>query len=177
MISLSSPSESQIVSVAYNWAVNDQDEREIIRVTLVNEEGLLLFDSIVQPSKALKYVPLYNMYLYDPSFGIPLKYLAEKLNQVLDKKLVIGYQVSKLLRVLNLSAIYTVRDVVVNDTIGVNCPSNLAKTFFDANIDPFFRSTVTEARLYLALYKSFQQEIDDNYLKYQMMSDEQEGTQ
>jgi len=84
MISLSSPNESQIISVAYNWAVNDQDEREIIRVTLVNEEGLLLFDSIVQPSKALKYVPLYNMYLYDPSFGIPLKYLAEKLNQVLN---------------------------------------------------------------------------------------------
>ncbi len=78
---------------------------------------------------------------------------------------------TKLLNVLNLTSVYTVRDIVVNDTIGVNCPSNLAKTFFDANIDPFFRSTITEARLYLALYKSFQNEIDDSYLKYQVMED------
>ncbi len=70
-----------------------------------------------------------------------------------------------------MTSVYTVRDIVVNDTIGVNCPSNLAKTFFDANIDPFFRSTITEARLYLALYKSFQNEIDDSYLKYQVMED------
>ena len=124
-------------------------------MTIINEQGLLLFDSIVQPQKTIKYVPLYNMYLYDPSFGIPLKYLAEMLNKVLDKKVIIGYQIGKLLKILNLSCVNTVRDIVINDTIGVNCASNLAKTFFDANIDPFFRSTLTEARLYLALYKSF----------------------
>lgn len=95
------------------------------------------------------------MYLYDASFGIPLKYLAEMLNVIFDRKVLIGYQLSKLLQTLNLSAVFTVRDLVISDTIGVNCPSNLAKTFFDANIDPFFRSTLTEARLYMALYKSF----------------------
>ena len=67
------------------------------------------------------------------------------------------------------------RDIVINDTIGINCPSNLAKTFFDANVDPYFRSTITEARIYMALYKSFQNEIDDSYLKYAMVQDYQQG--
>ena len=49
--------------------------------------------------------------------------------------------------------------------------SNLAKTFFDANVDPYFRSTITEARIYMALYKSFQNEIDDSYLKYALVQD------
>jgi hypothetical protein len=31
------------------------------------------------------------MYLYDPSFGIPLKYLGEMLNRIFDKKVIIGY--------------------------------------------------------------------------------------
>ena len=58
------------------------DEREIMRVSIVNEDGLLVFDSLVQPSKKIKYAPLYNLYLYDPSFGIPLKYLVEILNTI-----------------------------------------------------------------------------------------------
>ena len=135
-------------------------------MSIVNELGQLLFDSIVQPQKTVKYVPLYNMYLYDPSFGIPLKYMSEMLNQIFDKRVIVGYQLSKLLKVLNLTSVYTVRDIVSNDTIGINCPSNLAKTFFDASLDPFFRSTISEARLYMALYKSFQNEIDDTYLRY-----------
>ena len=134
-------------------------------MSAVNESGSLLFDSIVQPSKKIKYVPLYHMYLYDASFGIPLKYLAEMLNMIFANKVLVGYQLSKLLQTLNLSCVYTVRDLVISDTIGINCPSNLAKTFFDASVDPFFRSTVTEARLFLALYKSFQAEIDDSYIK------------
>jgi hypothetical protein len=69
------------------------------------------------------------------------------------------------MQTLNLSCVYTVRDLVISDTIGINCPSNLAKTFFDASVDPFFRSTITEARIFLALYKSFQSEIDDSYIK------------
>ena len=42
----------------------------------------------------------------------------------------------------------------------------MAKTFFDLSLDPYFRSTITEARLYMCLYKNFQQEIDDNYMRY-----------
>ena len=111
------------------------------------------------------------MYMYDPSFGIPLKYLGEMLNRIFDKKVIVGYQISRLLDTLNLSCIYTARDIVINDTIGINCPSNLAKTFFDAHVDPYFRSTLTEARIYMALYKSFQNEIDDAYLKYSLIQD------
>eukprot|EP00347_Sterkiella_histriomuscorum_P010351 403376635 len=165
------PNESQYVALAYNWAVNEADEREILRVTVVNEKGLLLFDSVVQPSKIIKYAPLFNMYLYDPSFGIPLKYLAEMLNIVLDKKVVIGYQLNKLFSCLNLSCVYTLRDIIVNDSIGINSTYNLAKTFFDINFDKFFRSTINEARLFLVLYKSFQSEIDDYYLKYSIVED------
>ena len=46
---------------------------------------------------------------------------------------------------------------MVNDEIGpIQNPANLAKTFFDINLDPYFRSTITEARLYMCLYKNFQ---------------------
>ena len=118
----------------------------------------------------IKNVPLYNMYLYDPSFGVPLKYLIVVLNQIFDKKIVVGYQMNKLLEILNLSSIYQTRDIMVNEDIGVSqTSSNLAKTFFDINLDPYFRSTITEARLYMSLYKNFQTEIDDNYMKYSMV--------
>jgi hypothetical protein len=61
---------------------------------------------------------------------------------------------------------------MVNDEIGAySSPSNLAKTFFDLNLDPYFRSSITEARLYMALYKNFSTEIDDDYLKYAVCSD------
>lgn len=63
------------ISVAYDWAINEAEQKEIIRVSLVNDMGLLVFDSIVTPSKRIKYVSILNFYLYDPSFGIPLKYL------------------------------------------------------------------------------------------------------
>ena len=56
---------------------------------------------------------------------------------------------------------------MVSDEIGCNqSPANLAKTFFDLSLDPYFRSTITEARLYMALYKNFQHEIDENYMNY-----------
>jgi hypothetical protein len=69
--------------------------------------------------------------------------------------MIIGYQVGKLMEYLNLSCEYKVRDVSVSDEIGVNTSHNLAKLFFDMEIDPYFRSTITEARLYMALYKNF----------------------
>lgn len=63
---------------------------------------------------------------------------------------------NKLLETLNLSSIYQTRDIMVNEEIGSNqSPANLARTFFDINLDPYFRSTITEARLYMALYKNF----------------------
>lgn len=68
------------IAVSYCWGINEMDERELLRVSIVNEAGLLVFDSIIQPTKQIKHVPLYNMYLYDPSFGIPLKYLIVVLN-------------------------------------------------------------------------------------------------
>ena len=94
------------------------DERELLRVSIVNELGNLVFDSIIQPTKYIKHVPLFNMYLYDPSFGIPLKYLIVVLNQIFDKKIVVGYQMNKLLEILNLSSIYQTRDIMVNEEVG-----------------------------------------------------------
>lgn len=96
------------------------DERELLRVSIVNEAGLLVFDSIIQPTKQIKHVPLFNMYLYDPSFGIPLKYLIVVLNQIFDQKIVVGYQINKLLETLNLTSIYQTRDIMVNEEIGIN---------------------------------------------------------
>lgn len=82
---------------------------------------------------------------------------------------------NKLLEILNLSSIYQTRDIMVNEEIGVSqTPSNLAKTFYDINLDPYFRSTITEARLYMSLYKNFQSEIDDNYMKYSMVMESPE---
>ena len=64
---------------------------------------------------------------------------------------------------------------MVNEEIGVSqTPANLAKTFYDINLDPYFRSTITEARLYMSLYKNFQSEIDDNYMKYSMVMESPE---
>jgi hypothetical protein len=54
----------------------------------VNKEGLLLFDSVIQPSKQLKLVPL-----FDPSFGIPLKYLSEMLNGILNQRILVGHDI------------------------------------------------------------------------------------
>jgi hypothetical protein len=49
-------------------------------------------------------------------------------------------------------------------------PANeLAKQFFDVELDAHFRSTITEARVYLALYKNFETEIDDIYLKQSIL--------
>lgn len=69
-----------LIAVSYSWGINEMDERELLRVSIVNEQGYLVFDSIIQPTKQIKNVPIFNMYLYDPSFGIPLKYLIVVLN-------------------------------------------------------------------------------------------------
>jgi len=73
---------------------------------------------------------------------------------------------------LNLTAVYSMRDIALCPEIGLNVsPIDLAKEFFDAEMDPYFRSTITEARLYFTLYKSFEQEVDDVYLKQSILVD------
>jgi len=43
--------------------------------------------------------------------------------------------------------------------------NKIEKDFFDADIDEKFRSTIVESRLWLALYLSFEIEIEDRELK------------
>lgn len=76
--------ETPIIGMAVNWAINEENEKEILRVSIVNEYGQLLFDSIIQPSLTICYAPLYYGYLYDPSFGIPIKYLSDMVRTLLD---------------------------------------------------------------------------------------------
>ena len=78
------------IGVAYQWGINTSGEKELLRVSIVNYEGQLMFDSVIQPSKPLQYVPLFNLYLFDPSFGIPLKYLSQMLNSIFEKRVVVG---------------------------------------------------------------------------------------
>ena len=35
------------VSIGYSWGINEEDERELLRVSIVNEIGNLVFDSII----------------------------------------------------------------------------------------------------------------------------------
>ena len=35
------------IGVSYSWAINEMDERELLRVSIVNEFGHLVFDSII----------------------------------------------------------------------------------------------------------------------------------
>jgi hypothetical protein len=142
------------ISVSSQWGINELDERELLRVSIVNEMGLLVFDSIIQPSKPIKFVPL-----FDPSFGIPLKYLSEMLNTIFDKRVIVGMQLGPLIEMLGLTCIFSVRDILVSDMVhavknGENA-ANLAKHFFDAELDETFRSTITEARLYMTIFKNF----------------------
>lgn len=158
--------------MSYNWGLNESNERELLRVSIVNEDGQLVFDSIIQPSKAIKTVPVFSMHLYDPSFGVPIRYLSQVLHQIFDNRVVVGYQLNKLLELLNLTAVYQTRDLLVSKELSapiesleqdlnkglayeVQTPATMAKTFFDISMDPYFRSTITEARVYMSLYKNF----------------------
>jgi len=47
----------------------------------------------------------------------------------------------------------------------------LAKEFFDADIDEHFKSTIVEARLFMALYRNFEQEIEDSVLKHALIKE------
>ena len=154
--------------MSYQWGVNESDEKELIRVSIVNDKGLLVFDSIIQPSKRIKYAPL-----FDASFGIPLKYLSEMLNTIFEQRIIVGFYLQPLVDMLKLNSVFSIRDLALCPEInsaGFNqTPVQLAKQFFDMEIDEHFRSTITEARLFFALYKNFEQEVDDVYLKQSLL--------
>lgn len=35
------------IGISYSWGINENDEREILRVSIINEMGLLVFDSVI----------------------------------------------------------------------------------------------------------------------------------
>ena len=35
------------IAVAYNWGINSNDEKEIMRVSVINDGGQMLFDSVI----------------------------------------------------------------------------------------------------------------------------------
>ena len=92
--------------MSYQWGVNEADEKELIRVSIVNERGLLVFDSIIQPSKKIKYAPL-----FDASFGIPLKYLSEMLSTIFEQRIIVGFDLQPLVEMLKLNSVYSLRDL------------------------------------------------------------------
>ena len=88
--------------------MNVDDEKELIRVSAVNERGLLVFDSIIQPVKSIKSVPL-----FDASFGIPLKYLSAMLSTIFEKRILVGYNLQPLLDLLKLNSVSITRDLAL----------------------------------------------------------------
>ena len=50
---------------------------------------------------------------------------------------------------------YTIRDLKELPELRNKKSCDIASTFFDADIDEHFKSTITEARLWYALYKNF----------------------
>ena len=121
------------IGVSYQWGVNEADEKELIRVSVVNDKGMLVFDSIIQPSKRIKYAPL-----FDASFGIPLKYLSEMLSTIFEQRIIVGFHLQPLVDMLKLNAVYSIRDLALCpeiNTSGANSPVDLAKQFFDMEID------------------------------------------
>ena len=115
------------------------------------------------------------MPLFDASFGIPLKYLSEMLNTIFEKRIIVGYHLQPLIDMLKLNSVYSVRDLAlcpeINSKGTIQSAVWLAKQFFEMELDPHFRSTITEARLYFALFKNWEQEIEDVYLKHGILGD------
>jgi hypothetical protein len=76
---------------------------------------------------------------------------------------------------LKLNSVFSVRDLAlcpeINPCGTLQTPQDLAQAFFEMTVDQHFRSTITECRLYFALYKSFEQEVDDVYLKQSLLEE------
>ena len=74
----------------------------------MNDKGMLVFDSIIQPKKKIKYAPL-----FDASFGIPLKYLSEMLNTIFEQRIIVGFDLQPLVEMLKLNSVYSLRDLAL----------------------------------------------------------------
>lgn len=53
------------------------------------------------------------MYLFDASFGIPLKYLSEMLSKIFEQKIIVGYHLQPLIDMLNLNSVFCTRDLAL----------------------------------------------------------------
>lgn len=76
-------------------------------------------------------------------------------------------QLTEMLRLDKSEIVFSVRDLAKRKEIAaVSQQTNkLAREFFDADVDEHFKSTIVEARLFMALYRNFEQEIEDTFLK------------
>jgi hypothetical protein len=99
------------------------------------------------------------------------------LNTIFEKRVIVGYNLPQLVEMLKLkqsNVVFSTRDLASRpevSRVGQNS-TDLAKKFFDADLDPNFKSTIVEARLFLALYRSFEQEIEDTVLKESIIAEQ-----
>ena len=103
-----------------------------------------------------------------------MKYLSQMLNTIFEKRVMIGFNLQQLVDMLKLkqqNVVFSFRDLGERPEISkVSTKTDeLAKKFFDADINQHFKSTIVEARLYMALYRNFEQEIEDDVLKRSLL--------
>ena len=97
------------------------------------------------------------------------------LGTIFEKRIIVGYHLQPLLDMLKLdSVVFSTRDLAlcpeINSEGTIQTAVWLAKQFFDMELDSHFRSTITEARLYFALFKNWEQEVDDVYVKHSILA-------
>ncbi len=98
------------------------------------------------------------------------------LNSIFEKRVIVGLNLPQLVEMLKLkqaNVVYSTRDLASRPEINkVSLKSHeLAKEFFDADLDQHFKSTIVEARLFMALYRNFEQEIEDEILKSEILNE------
>ena len=95
------------------------------------------------------------------------------LSTIFEKRIIIGYYLQPLLDMLKLNSVFQVRDLAlcpeINSEGKIQSAPLLGKQFFDMDLDSHFRSTITEARLYFALYKNWEGEVEDVYVKQTLL--------
>ena len=80
-----------------------------------------------------------------------------------------------MLKLKQSNVVFSTRDLALRPEVHRvgHKSTDLAKQFFDADLDRSFKSTIVEARLFLALYRSFEQEIEDTVLKESIIAADQ----
>ena len=68
---------------------------------------------------------------------------------ICDKKIIVGYGIQKVLDMLGISSVYTVRDLMKHQEIGITTVPTLAQKFYGLDLDLFFRSTVSMHNVYV----------------------------